>query len=268
MRLTKPLPPTLRTELPDVNRKVFFMSETSKENRPPAPGKSSASAPVGQTVQMNPAILGQAANMNPDTDLFKQLDAASEMLEQAAHESTDSMDESLEPLPTIEQYMAALLARSQSPGGEPAAASPADLAPSTKAPAAKASNNALETSPSAAQSEEEGPWQRVSAPECRDTISELRELANVSARTSFNVHRGQQLVYEMHNKLTVSLVALVVSFALVSLANNVRSPAFFAAVAAWVVAMCWGVKYFQLGHQLQRLCFSGDDAASGECVAE
>ncbi len=225
------------------------MSQTSKENTPSSPAASNNSPPVGQTVQMNPAILGQAANMNPDTDLFKQLDTASEMLEQAADD--DAQSDPSDSLPTIEQYMAALLQRSQNHGEEP---SPSDADRVRDTPAKSETSNAV-SEPVAKE-----PWQHVSAPECRNTISELRELANVSARSSFNVYRGQQLVYQMQNKLTVTLVALVVSFALITLTHSVRSPAFFAAIAALTVAMSWAVKYFHLGHQLQNLCFPSDDA--------
>ena len=220
----------------------------------------------GQTVQMNPAILGQAANMNPDSDMFKQLDAASQLLEHAASGSEAPSGGADATDPTIEEYMTALLARSRNPGAAveellagkelPASVKLPDVVVPQVKPAVEITGPAANIDASA----DDTPWTQVSPPDSRDAISELRELANISARSSFNVHRGQQLVYEMHNKLSVSLVALVVSFALTSLSTNARSPAFFAAIASLIVAMSWTVKYFQLGRQLHRLCFAGKES--------
>ena len=162
---------------------------------------------------------------------------------------------------TIEEYMAELIARTKNVRSTESQ----DVAASVEA----ARRNAARTvavkqeakaasAKQAADMTEDGEWKQTTPPECRDAISELRELANINTRSSFNVHRGQQLVYEMHNKLTVSLVALVVSFALTTLAGSMHSPAFFAAVAALIVAMCWTVKYFQLGRHLSHLCFKLD----------
>jgi hypothetical protein len=56
----------------------------------------------------------------------------------------------------------------------------------------------------------------------------------------------------------VTLVALVVSFALISLTDYAGSFTFFAAAAALIVSMYWTMRYFQLGRQLRILCFSRD----------
>ena len=231
----------------------------------------------GATVQMNPAILGQAANTNPEAEAIRQLDMASAMLGEAVTygESSQPSPGTGEPggrgEPTIEEYMAALIARTKNVRPDEALDTTASSIEAARSAAARsavarreaafaaggrAASPSSEVSPSATEdSTVEREWKQGTPPECRDAISELRELANISARSSFNVHRGQQLVYEMHNKLTVSLVALVVSFALTALTSSMQSPAYYAAVTALIVAMTWTVKYFQLGRQLASLCF-------------
>ena len=42
-------------------------------------------------------------------------------------------------------------------------------------------------------------------------VSELRELANISARSTFNTHLAQRLVLEMHGKRFVAVVAMLAS---------------------------------------------------------
>ncbi len=225
-------------------------------------------------MQMNPAMLGQAANANPDAAAIRLLDAASAMLGEAvtlevngaaAGESTAQAE------PTIEEYMAALLARTRNVRGSESVESIADSVEKARVTAARSavqrreavSGGAARSDVSASSSEPsmesaDSPWKQSPPPECRNAISELRELANINARSSFNVHRGQQLVYEMHNKLTVSLVALVVSFALTTLAGSMCSPTYFAAVISLIVAMAWSVQYFQLGRQLAGLCLRSE----------
>ncbi len=230
----------------------------------------------GETVQMNPAILGQAANTNPEADAIRQLDLASAMLGEAvtygepAPRGAGVGEGAGRGEPTIEEYMAALIARTKNVRAGDAPELAEDCIEAARSAAARSTVARREaafaaggrvtssTSDTAIVAEVEAiaqqQWKQTSPPECRDAISELRDLANISARSSFNVHRGQQLVYEMHNKLTVSLVALVVSFALTTLSSSMQSPAYFAAVAALIVAMAWTVKYFQLGRQLAGLC--------------
>jgi hypothetical protein len=207
--------------------------------------------PRGNTVEMNPAMLGQAVNMNPSSDAVKQLDDAAQLLEQATQED-DASDL------TIEEYMAALITRSHTSErgmGEMEAAPPVDTASQPVEPAPPETKPGL-LGPDDAETTRR---RRQGAVEYRDAISELRELANISARSSFNVHQGRQLVYEMHNKLAVTLVALIVSFALTGLASQTYSLSFFAAIAALIVALSWTLKYFQLARHLHRLCFSGEE---------
>lgn len=218
------------------------MSQSSSNDKPSSTDENEPEQ-RGQTVQMNPAMLGQAVNMNPGTEALQHLDAASHLLENA-HDDEVGTDL------TIERYMAELIARSRGPGQE---AEPFAVIPVTEP--------AVSTTESAAPAEDlpVEPRREVAPPECRDAISELRELANISARSSFSVHKGRQLVYDMHNKLAVTMVALMVSFGLTSLATHTRSPAYFAAVISLIVALAWTVKYFRLGRHLNRLCLVKDE---------
>jgi hypothetical protein len=196
---------------------------------------------------MNPAMLGQAANMNPASNVASHLDAAVQLLNQAVESApADSREADV----AIEEYMAALLARSRNPKddhGRPASV------PDARARAA-AHNARQDPAPETARRE-----RKPMPAEGRDAISELRELANINARSTFNVHQSRQLVYELNNKLAVALVSLVVSFALTSLAENTRSLNFFAAIVALLVAVHWSTRYFQLARQLRTICFPRRD---------
>ena len=179
--------------------------------------------------------------------------AAAENLDELPVIDPPGPAESTSAEPTIEEYMAALIARTKH--GKP------DELPAVSVVASVAPDYAV-ANVCPDESASEGAWTQSSPPECRMAISELRELANISARSSFNVHRGQQLVYQMHNKMSVALVALVVSFALTSLAGSMQSPTFYAAIVALITAITWSLQYFQLGQQLSDLCLkhrSDDD---------
>jgi lipopolysaccharide export LptBFGC system permease protein LptF len=172
-------------------------------------GVSGRAAPLGETMSMPPP----AASPPPAAD------------------RTPEANE-----PTIEEYLAALLARAkQSP------ASPAETIPQPDMPTVE------KVMPSNAA----GP---IAMPECRDAISELRELANISARSSFNTHRAQRLVLEMHSKWFVAVVAMLASLVLLSLASSVQSYAYMAAVVAVIAACVWSLNYLSLGRALSRIC--------------
>lgn len=169
----------------------------------------------------------------------------SELCEITAVPHPDAEGEREEP--SIEEYMAALLQRtrqfSTSPRGEtPAAARPAvKCASRTVTPA-----SASPASPPSAVTGAAAP----SVPECRDAFSELRELANISTRSSFNAHRVQVLVREMRGTRTVTCVAMVVSLTLLSLSSSVASSTYITAVAAVITACAYGMKYLKLGREL------------------
>jgi len=233
------------------------MSQSSHQQREDAKGDTTSRE---QTLQMNPVELGQAANVNSESEMLSQLDTAAAMLENASRDGVRG-DADADDGTTIEQYMSALLARTRGGGRAvnpmPWLSQASAHAERPSAPSGSQTSAGQSVVQSTKSSEGVATtWQHVAAPECPNAISELRELANISARSSFNVFRGRQLVYAMHNKLAVTLVASVVSAALTCLAHDARSPAFYAAIAAAIVAMCWAVQYFHLGRQLSQLCFA------------
>jgi len=155
--------------------------------------------------------------------------------------------------PTIEEYMAALLARTKqfstvrpTRPGERDSSAPAQRKPSTPAPVTAPTPGAVPVDVAPA-----GP---TPAPECRDAISELRELANISARSSVNAHRAQRLIAEMRGKRSVAFLAMIASVVLLSMAPGVRSLAYILAVAAVATACSFSMKYLELGRELASLC--------------
>ncbi|MHB8969333.1 MAG: hypothetical protein ACYC4N_02620 [Pirellulaceae bacterium] len=152
--------------------------------------------------------------------------------------------------PSIEEYMAALLARTNQ-----FSTSSAGAVPQSATPTAESAVPA--PSPPAAAQATVGPLLPVgptAGPECRTAFSELRELANMSAQSTFNTHLAQRLVLEMHSKRFVAVVAMLASLALLSLASFVGSFAYLAAVVAVIAASVWSLKYLSLGRALARVC--------------
>jgi hypothetical protein len=95
-------------------------------------------------------------------------------------------------------------------------------------------------------------------PECRDSFAELRELANMSTRSVLDTHRVKQLLTEMQDKLAVTLVGFLGSFALLGLAAHRHSLAFFAALVAFIVSLHWATQYFGLCRQLHQRCLTSE----------
>jgi hypothetical protein len=157
--------------------------------------------------------------------------------------------------PTIEQYMAELLARTRpyAPMPEPAVTQPfvPRSAPGKPAPEMMPEVAAIPALPPAPVTE------------TRDTFSELRELANISARSTFNVHRVQRIILDMHGQRFVILVAMLATLFLLSLAQDVRSPNYVAAIVAGITACVWSLKYLARGRRLAELCDTSelDDGA-------
>ena len=88
------------------------MSQSSHEDRSQTSDSTQEATNRQQTMQMNPAILGQAANMNPASDVLNQLDSAAKLLEHASDEAAVGEAKG-DDASSIEQYMSALLARSR-----------------------------------------------------------------------------------------------------------------------------------------------------------
>ncbi len=204
--------------------------------------------PIAVTMIMNPP-----AGSGPSR--AAQLRETMSMLPSAA----DTTPEAEEP--TIEEYMTALLARTKQPATSlaetivrPARPTVSKVVPNSPSPPAV-------PQPAAVTPVTAGP---AAGPECRDAFSELRELANISARSTFNTHLAQRLVLEMHGKRFVAVVAMLASLILLSLATSVRSPAYLAAVAAVTAACVWSLKYLSLGRALARVCADAEADESAD----
>ena len=203
----------------------------------------------GETVQMNPAILGQAARPNPEAEAIRQLDMASAMLGEAVTygvipaQSRDR-ERGGRGEPDDRRVNRGAIARRTS---GPTMRRTRRRTPSRRLvrplliPLSHVARRHLLLQGGSRPHRPRRPirWRRIqplngNGSKYRASMPRrdfrARELANISARSSFNVHRGRQLVYEMHNKLTVSLVAaVVVSFALTALTSSRQSLAYFAA---------------------------------------
>ncbi len=202
--------------------------------------------------QLNTAQPSARANV---TEVFDRMNAASLLLDQvdreadapkSGREGGNSAD------PSIEEYMSALLARSN--GFSKAAATqvlPKHVLPPQAEPAVESKP------PTPAQSAVDTPaaeaWIQKPAPECRDDLSNMRKLANLNARSALDTHSGRRLIFEMHNKLTVALVAIVLSFGLITAAHSIRSLAYIGAVASLTTSCVWSMRYLALARQLSNV---------------
>ena len=199
---------------------------------------------VGATIVMDPQA-EEAGRMSAESLPPEQL---SEMISVPcpAVESGPETDE-----PSIEEYMAALLARTRQFPTSPAR----DVQPLVRPPMEPRKPS---PAPAVSPSPSPPPSSPAPTPECRDAISELRQLANISARSSLNTHRARQLALEMRGQCLVAVVAMLASVVLLCLASSVRSPAYINAVAAATAACAFGLKYLSLGRELARLGAESD----------
>lgn len=62
-------------------------------------------------------------------------------------------------------------------------------------------------------------------------------------------------MFEMYGHLMVAVVAITMALVLVLFNPSLASVPFTGAVVAWLTALVWTWKYFQLGRQLSNLCF-------------
>lgn len=202
--------------------------------------------PLGSATDKQPA--GGPRVLNPATR------APENAIDRAA--SRDDTTEEEDDF-TIREYVAQLIARSQhSEQDRKQPPSPPLLAE----PTAPSETTVLGDKPAEAEPprQEQEPGSQLTParpPECRNSISELRELANIDARSSLNTHRVSQLIYKMHEKLAVALVALVVSFCLLATTSFTSSFNYVSAIIASIIALYWGATYFRLARQLRQICF-------------
>ncbi len=93
---------------------------------------------------------------------------------------------------------------------------------------------------------------RAEAPEKRVDLSALRELANLSAHLALNRHARKGLLRALYAKLMVTSVAVIVGVALLWMWNTMgcASNTFYAALAALMVAVLFGIEYAVLTGRL------------------
>ena len=147
--------------------------------------------------------------------------------------------------------MTALLARSNGFSNESSPPTPTQVLPRQEQPAVKE-----EPEKPSRPAVEVPPEKRVQkpAPECRDDLSNMRKLANLNARSALDTHSGRRLIFEMHNKLIVSMVAIMLSFGLVTVATSTGSLAYIGAILALITAAVWSMRYLTLARQLDAIC--------------
>lgn len=227
------------------------MSQVSGSDRQQVASSVDQDARDARTVVMSRTDGGQVCLGDLADDVLPRVEAVSQMLHQAAggESRAGAVDGECDNEPSIEEYMAALMARSRDPRSSERPRS-VIMAPVPPPPPPRQQPVPAAPPFDTYNSVTEG---RQTPPECRDAISEMRELANLSTRSTVTVHYAQQLVYAMYNKFIVALVALVISLALTCLASEVRSVTFCGALAALVVAVYWTLQYFHFGRQLQKL---------------
>ncbi len=217
---------------------------------------SNSDTPEG-TPEVKTQLLDQLNAEQPSrrtnvTEVFDRVKAAASLLDQVDREvETPESGEAASPPadPSIEEYMAALLARSNGFSSEPTSTQvlPTQEQPAVKKEPKKPARPVVGTPP------EEKRVQKP-APECRDHLSTMRKLANMNARSALDTHSGRRLIFEMHNKLTVAMVAIILSFGLITVASSIRSLAYIGAVLALITSCVWAMRYLSLARQLTKVC--------------
>jgi hypothetical protein len=160
---------------------------------------------------------------------------------------------------SIDDYMAQLLQRMRSPGGQTTASASRPAASPPRAPMASDALASSETESFASPAAELPPGRRkpaqmspmTVAPEKHGGLAAMRELANMSAQTALHKHARGQTKKSARGKLLVAAVgALVGGLLLVLWLHWEAGPlAFVAAMAGFTVGSVWGVQWaFLTGH--------------------
>ncbi len=161
---------------------------------------------------------------------------------------------------SIEQYMQQLLARSNGFSSEAGASSSSPSSSSSKSVSSSrpatppAQDGVIEAAPEYVQK---------AAPERRDDLSSMRELANMSARRAIGTYSSQQLIDRMKISLFGGMGAAGVSIILTSFATNVQSLPFMIAAAAAGCGVLCTLRYLTLARQLAAQCRSRVEATLG-----
>jgi hypothetical protein len=207
----------------------------------------------------------QPSNRADVTEVFDRMNAASSLLDQVDREAETPATEGDAPPsdPSIEEYMAALLARSNGFSNEatPTQVLPTQEQPTVKKEPKKPVRPVVKTPP------DEKRVQKP-APECRDHLSNMRKLANLNARSALDTHSGRRLIFEMHNKLTVAMVAIILSFGLITIATSISSLAYIGAVLALITSCAWTMRYLTLARQLTKVCEERSPQPPSQAIAE
>jgi hypothetical protein len=154
---------------------------------------------------------------------------------------------------SIESYMAELMKRCNGYSSEPAVETPdqtpaAQTGRSTERPAAPPESTCTSgNSPGA-------PRRPAAAPERGVAMHDLRELANINSRNQLDACIGQRIMFEMNDRLKLSLIAMLTSFAMIGFAKSTSSLAFLCALMSLMVAIVWSLKFMALGKRLEEIC--------------
>ena len=223
-----------------------------------SPSDANDTTPENTGVDRNLAVT--MIMRNPDASMENVSDRATQICDVVAA-LPQSFTEEEEP--SIEEYMAALLQRSrQGQSGEPERTIPLPAVTPRK-PVEESVVAELVTPGQAANLP---PVVPAPPPECRNAFSEMRQVANLSTRTTFHSQLGFRLVREMRWNGLVAVGSIVTSGVLMGLAPSAQSPIFYTAVAATVVAAAWVLKFCAAGRLLQ--CVNAEAAHDASVPTE
>jgi len=219
-----------------------------------SPAKSNDTPPETSGVDRNLAVT--MVMRNPDANTENVGDRATQICNIVAALPAAMADEAE---PSIAEYMEALLRRTrQGQGTEPERTIPLSAAPQVKWVPEPVSTESAMADPEAPVSPPVPP----PPPECRNAFSEMRQLANASTRDTFHSQLGFRLLREMRSNGLVAIGSIVTSLVLLGLSPSARSPIFYTAVAASVVAAAWVLKFFAVGRMLQCVSEEADAQAT------
>ncbi|MHB8955974.1 MAG: hypothetical protein ACYC4U_23585 [Pirellulaceae bacterium] len=226
-----------------------MMARSPIEKGPNADGRRTQERPAQVTMVVDPTVPAldcAGSGSNRAAQLSETISVGS-----PAKAVTSEVEE-----PTIEEYMAALLARSNQ--------STPLRSETIRRPAPAVVGKVVPSAPPQGVASPPVAAVPLTVAECRTAFSELRELANISARSTFNAHLAHVLVVEMRSKRLVAIVAILASLTLISLTTTMRSPTYLAAVVAVAAACVWSLNYLSLARDLSRVCAESDAGESSD----
>lgn len=181
--------------------------------------------------------------------------------DQVPRNASDTGDNSGDGELSIEQYMQDLLQRtngrsSASPSGSAggaAAGAPTRPRPDATSRSATGAAASIDTeAPEAAPPAEAAKPIVKRIPERRESLENLRDVANLTTHQAINLFSSKQLIAKSRGTLLTAMVLQVVSFAIVATAPAAGSLAFFAAVVAFIASAVWTLRFAGFTNQLRR----------------